>query len=213
MTTATKSTAAKKTGTKTTAKKTSTLKKEVAPVVEETIEEVFEEVVEEVIEEPVKKAKKFKDTDLISCLCMFPGSVGMTGRRSGNVYLWEDMGVTEYVEYQDLRSEVLNKKSMYIYKPLIIVEDEDFLMENPNLAKMYEDIYTPEEIVAKIKDSTPDGMRKFVEALPSGVKESVKNIASTMMHDGVLYDIRKIRILDNIFETDLELYSQFVSHE
>lgn len=205
MTTATKSTAAKKTGTKTTAKKTSTVKKEVEPVVEETVEEV--------IEEPVKKAKKFKDTDLVACLCMFPGSVGMTGRRSGNVYLWEDMGVTEYVEYQDLRSEVLNKKSMYIYKPLIIIEDEDFLMENPSLAKMYEDIYTPEEIVAKIKDSTPDGMRKFVEALPSGVKESVKNIASTMMHDGALYDIRKIRILDNIFETDLELYSQFVSHE
>ena len=212
MTTATKSTAAKKTGAKTTTKKTSTVKKEVEPIVEEVIEEVFEEV-EEVVKEPVKEAKKFKDTDLIACLCMFPGTVGMTGRRSGNVYLWEDMGVTEYVEYQDLRSEVLNKKSMYIYKPLIIVEDEDFLMENPTLAKMYEDIYTPEEIIAKINNSSPDGMKKFIEALPSGIKESVKNIASTMMYEGALYDIRKIRILDNIFETDLELYSQFVSHE
>ena len=209
MTTATKKTAAKKTTTK----KTSTVKKEIEPIIDEVIDEIDEEIIEEVVVETVKEAKKFKDTDLVACLCMFPGTVGMTGRRTGNVYLWEDMGVTEYVEYQDLRSEVLNKKSMYIYKPLIIVEDEDFLDQNPTLEKMYKDMYTPDEIISKIRKETPEGMRKFVEALPTGIKDSVKNIASTMMHDGILYDIRKIRILDNIFETDLELYSQLVSHE
>ena len=185
----------------------------------ETVEVEAEELtVEEkskkkVVKTPAKEVKKFSDRDLIPCLCAFPGSVGMTGKRTGNVYLWEDMGVVEYVEYQDLRSEVLNKKSTYIYKPLIIIEDEDFLSQNSGLAKMYKDIYTPEEIVTKIRKSSPEEMRKFVVALPSGLKDNVKNIAATMIKDGSLDSVRKIKVLDEIFETDLTMYSQFFANE
>ena len=188
------------------------IEEEKANAVEDTVF-VEEEKPVEVKKPSNKKIKKFNDEDLIPCLCVFPGSVGMTGRRSGNTYLWEDMGVVEYVEYQDLRSEVLNRKSSYIYKPLIIVEDNDFLDENKNLAKMYKDIYTPDEIVAKIKKSIPEDMRKFVNSLPSGIKNNVKNIASTMIKDGSLDSIRKVKILDDIFGTDLSMYSQFFSHE
>lgn len=201
----TKGSAVKKTVKTTSNKKKETLKKD--------IESVNDDIVVEEVKEPVKEVRNFKDTDLIQCLCVFPGSVGMTGKRTKNVYMWEDMGVVEYVEYQDLRSEVLNKKSPYIYKPLIIVEDEDFLEQNPALSEMYKDIYTPEEVVDKIKNLTPEGVKKFVDSLPSGIKGNVKNIAATMIHDGALYDIRKIRILDNIFETDLELCSQLMSEE
>lgn len=201
----TKGSTVKKTGKATSNKKKETLKKDV--------ESVNEDIVVEEVKEPVKEARTFKDTDLIQCLCVFPGSVGMTGKRTKNVYMWEDMGVVEYVEYQDLRSEVLNKKSPYIYKPLIIIEDEDFLEQNPTLSEMYKDIYTPEEIIDKISELTPEGVKKFVNSLPSGIKGNVKNIATTMMRDGTLYDIRKIRVLDNIFETDLELCSQIMSDE
>ena len=190
----TKGSAVKKTVKTTSNKKKETLKKD--------IESVNDDIVVEEVTEPVKKVRNFKDTDLIQCLCVFPGSVGMTGKRTKNVYMWEDMG-----------SEVLNKKAPYIYKPLIIVEDEDFLEQNPALSEMYKDIYTPEEVVDKIKNLTPEGVKKFVDSLPSGIKGNVKNIAATMIHDGALYDIRKIRIRDNIFETDLELYSQLMSEE
>ena len=180
--------------------------------------QVAEESIDEpkhakVNEEPIKKAKRFDDRDLIPCLCAFPGSVGMTGKRTGNVYLWEDMGVIEYVEYQDLRSEVLNKKSSYIYKPLIIIEDEDFLLQNPNLAEMYKDICSPDEIVLKLRKSSIDEMRRFILTLPSGIKENVKNIAATMIKEGSLDSVRKIKVLDEIFETDLTMYSQFFDNE
>ena len=123
------------------------------------------------------------------------------------------MGVVEYVEYQDLRSEVLNKKSAYIYKPLIIIEDEDFLLQNPSLAKMYEDICSPDDIVLKLRKSSIDEMRRFIIALPSGIKENVKNIAATMIKEGSLDSVRKIKVLDEIFETDLTMYSQFFASE
>ena len=178
--------------------------------------EVVEAEVEEVVEvkaAPVKAKRKFNDEDLIPCLSVFPGSVGMTGKRSGRTYLWEDMSVIEYVEYQDLRSEVLNKKSSYIYKPWILVDDEDFLADNPNLKRMYDEIYTPEELIVKLRKSTPDELKKFVNSLPAGIKSHVKNIAATMIKDGDLDSIRKIQVLDNIFGTDLNMYSQFFADE
>lgn len=197
-------------------KKTS-VKVEDAVAVELDTDVVEESMVEskpkKVEKEPIKKEKRFDDRDLIPCLCAFPGSVGMTGKRTGNVYLWEDMGVVEYVEYQDLRSEVLNKKSAYIYKPLIIIEDEDFLLQNPSLAKMYEDICSPDDIVLKLRKSSIDEMRRFIIALPSGIKENVKNIAATMIKEGSLDSVRKIKVLDEIFETDLTMYSQFFASE
>ena len=205
----------------TNSKNTKSKKKSVAAEELETIESTVEEkeVVEvesksEVVKAAQKKEiKKFNDRDLIPCLCVFPGSVGMTGKRTGNVYLWEDMGVVEHVEYQDLRSEVLNKKSSYIYKPLIVIEDEDFLSQNQSLAKMYEDIYTPEEIVTKIRKASADEMKKFINSLPSNIKENVKNIAATMIKDGSLDSVRKIKVLDDIFETNLTMYSQFFANE
>ena len=207
--------------TKSTKKKTSTAVESVAEVELDTEAEAAVEVEEAApkaevkeVKQPVKKeVKKFDDADLIPCLCAFPGSVGLTGKRSRNKYLWEDMGVVEYVEYQDLRSEVLNKKSAYIYKPLIIIEDQDFLEQNPSLTKMYQDIYAPEEIVSKIRKSTPEELRKFVSALPVGVKDNVKSIAATMIKDGDLDSLKKIKVLDDIFETDLNMYSQFFVNE
>lgn len=166
-------------------------------------------VEENKVSEPKKEKKKFNDADLIPCLCVFPGSVGMTGRRSGNTYLWEDMSVIEYVEYQDLKSEVLNKKSAYIYEPLIIIDDEDFLAQYPNLAKMYKEFYTPDEIMDKIADSDPADMKKFINSLPSGIKANIKNIAATMIQEGTLDSMKKIKIIDEIFGTELSTNSQF----
>lgn len=165
------------------------------------------EVVEPVVETKVE-VKKFENTDLIPCICMFPGSVGMTGRRTGNVYIWEDMGAVEYVEYQDLKSEVLNKRSTYIYEPLIIVDDEDFLAQNQALADIYETFYTPDEIIDKIINSKPEAMKKFILALPSGLKQSVKNIAATLIKDGDLDSVRKINAIDDIFGTELIMFTQ-----
>lgn len=204
-----KNTKSKKPATKTKAKTVESVE-----IVEEVAEEIVEDVVEEAVKEPVKKAKRvFNDDDLIPCLCVFPGTLGMTGKRTQRTYLWEDMGVLEYVEYQDLRSEVLNKKSSYVYNPLFIIQDEDFLNANPNLKRMYEDIYTPDEIIAKIRKSSPEELKKFIKSLPNGIRSNMANIAATMIKDGALDSIKKIKVLDDAFGTDLNMYSQFFADE
>lgn len=190
----------KTTSTKKPTTRTTATKKVVSKKVENTAEEV-------VLEEVTKEPKNFKETDLIPCMCVFPGSVGMTGKRTRNVYHWDGMGSIEYVEFQDLRSEVLNKKSTYIYEPLIIISDDDFLDLNPKLHELYSDYYTPDEIIEVIEDSSPEEMKEFIENLPYKLKDNVKTIASTLIQNGELDSIRKVKIIDKIFGTNLEVVS------
>ena len=198
-----------------TKKKTQAKSAAVKPEIKEVETDFVDEIKEEVFERApiVKKTKMFENTDLIPCLCAFPGTVVMTGKRSGNTYLWQGMGVVENVEYQDLRSEVLNKKSSYIYKPLIIIDDQDFLEQNEALAALYDSFYTPNEIMLKINKLEAEDMKNFIISLPTGIRDGVKNIAATMIQDGTLDSLKKIKALDDIFETELRTYSQFFVNE
>lgn len=202
-----KTTSTKKPTAKTTATK-KVVSKKVEDTEKETVTKELEDTAEEVVlKKETKEPKVFKDTDLIPCLCVFPGSVGMTGKRTRNVYHWDDIGSVEYVEFQDLRSEVLNKKSTYIYEPLIIISDDDFLDLNPNLHDLYSEYYTPDEIINVIEESSPEEMKDFIENLPYKMKDNVKTIASTLIQNGELDSIRKVKIIDKIFGTNLEVVS------
>ena len=55
-------------------------------------------------------------------------------------------------------------------------------------------------------------MRLTIQSLPEGAKESVKNIAANMVQNGQFdnLSIAKIKILDEIFETQLILLSDLV---
>lgn len=195
----------KKTTKRTATRKTRNAKKVQAE--EKTVSETMTETRVNNKETFSKEKRIFENTDLISCTCVYPGSVGMLGKRTGNKYLWEGMGVVEYIEYQDLRSEILNKRSVYIYEPLIIINNEDFLNQNPDLKKLYEDFYTPDEIIKNIKELELDKLIKFINSLPSGIKNNVKSIAATMIANGSLDSVKKIKALDGLFSTNLAMYS------
>ena len=51
-------------------------------------------------------------------------------------------------------------------------------------------------------------MKKTINNLPAGAKESIKNIASTMIAKGQLDSVQKIKILDEIFDTKFMLMTE-----
>ena len=54
-----------------------------------------------------------------------------------------------------------------------------------------------------ILNLSPSQMRKAIEVLPDGAKDSVKVIAMTMIDNGQFDSIKKVRILDELFDTDM----------
>ena len=95
-------------------------------------------------------------------------------------------------------------KDKTIYEPRIIIEDEDFIAENPKLAELYESMYTKGDLM-EIINLPISQMVDTINALPMGCKNALKGIAATMIDNGQLDSIQKIKALDEIFETNMLL--------
>lgn len=180
-------------------KKTPT--KKTTPKKEQVNEEVVNTFEEEVVE--IEQPREFKKDDLIKVKSVFAGSCTLIGRRSGNIYVWEALGEIQYVEYQDLLAEITNRYSQYIYEPLLLIEDEDVINKNPKLKDLYDTMIDVEDIEESLLNDSVEDLRNILISLPSGLQETVKSIASTLMQDGDLYDVRKIRLLDDLYHTAL----------
>ena len=162
--------------------------------------------------EEVKKVKKFDKEDLIPCRSITVGKLYLDGVKSNTPYMWMDYGDTEDVEYQDLAAMVRSKNNTYIYGSLFIIEDDDFINEFPTLKKFYEDQYSIKELESVLDLSIRD-MIATIKDLPKGARESLKNIASTKVVNGELDSIKKIKALDELFGTELNLLSSIFSEE
>lgn len=158
------------------------------------------------VKEEVTQAKaevEFKNSDAIETKSVFAGSVTLVGRRTGNIYVWENLGDYQDVEYQDLLAEIRNRYSKYIYEPLILIENEDLIAKFPKIEELYSDMMDAEELTDAIIEEDVDTLHDILVGLPTGLKESVKNIVSTLIQEGELYDVRKIRLVDDLFGTAL----------
>lgn len=147
------------------------------------------------------KKKKFKSRDLIPCRSFTNGKYILKGEKTSIPYRWFAYGDIVEVEYQDLELEVHAKRPS-VYKPRIIVLDNDFIEQNKALKEFYDNMYTTNDL-SEILKLSPASMRKAIEELPDGAKETLKSIASTKINNGSLDSVKTIKLLDEIFDTNL----------
>ena len=170
----------------------------------ETVVETEKPEVKNVETKPLKK--KFKPTDPIVCVSITAGDLGMIGIKSHINYTWAGRGDDTEVEYQDLVAAIRSGKS-HIFKPRFIIQDEDFLNEFPQVKKVYSSMYSVKDLRA-VFSLTPAQMKKTINSLPDGAKESIKHIASNMISNGTLDSVAKIKVLDEIYDTKFMLMTE-----
>ena len=170
----------------------------------ETIEEVVVDAPEVVEKVKKKEPKKYEATDGIPCRSITSGGLYMEGIKSHILYEWSDDGDVTEVEYQDIVAAIRSNVS-YISKPYFIIEDEDIIAQFPQLNKIYASMYSIKDLRDVLTETTPSAMKATILSLPDGAKESIKNIASQMISKGTLDSVQKIKILDEIFNTELML--------
>lgn len=174
----------------------------------DSAEEVMEKVTEPVV---VKSApKQYDATDGIPCKSITPGGLYMEGLKSHILYEWTDNGDVTEVEYRDLVAAIRQNVS-YVNKPYFIIEDEDIVAQFPQINKIYESMYSINDLKEVLTDLSPRDMKATVLTLPEGAKESIKHIASQMISNGTLDSIQKIKYLDEIFDTKLMLMTELFS--
>lgn len=158
---------------------------------------VEEQVAEKVTE---KKKRVFKDSDPILCMSITPGQLGMFGLKTNIHYSWAARGDETEVEYQDLVAAIRSGKK-HITEPYFIIKDDDFLESFPNVKKIYGDMYSIKDLRSVITDLDANSMKLTIDSLPSGAKESIKNIVSSMIMNGQIDSVSKIKTLDEIYDT------------
>ena len=150
---------------------------------------------------PVKKElKKYAPTDRIECRSVTGGGLILVGTKSQLQYEWEDYGDTAYVEFQDLQA-LQSRKSGFLVKPRFIIEDEELVEQWGSMLKPIYNKINNQDIDALFEEK-PDRFEKILVKMPDGIKESVKTKTAQKIASGELYDIRLVKIIDELLGTE-----------
>lgn len=159
------------------------------------------------VEEPImeKEEKKvYSPTDEIWTSSVTAGELIMIGRKSGRYYSWANYGDSTPVEYQDIKAESYMANSPYLFKPLFLINDEEFLSQpdNKKIREAYDKFLTPSD-VDEIFNLDGPSFEKTIKGLPAGIRDSFKAIAVQRIQNGSFDSINKIKAIDAILGTDL----------
>ena len=199
----------------TTTQKTAGFAKKVEPVAEEVVTEVNSSVstedTEDVKETVKQKVKTFSPDDMILCQSVCVGQTFVKGIKTGQIYTFEALGAEEYIEYKDLVAAVRSKDGI-LYKPFIVVMDEDFLNEQTKLKQFYNSMYTPKDFEDFFK-LNPSQMKEALDNMPIGIRETIKSMAAGKIQDGTFDSVARIRALDEYFGTKLMLLTELYNED
>lgn len=182
-------------------------KKESTKKIENTVKEDTKPEKKTVTESKVKK--EHDPADNIPCRSVVSGVLVLEGSKTKMPYSWSDYGDVTEVEYRDL-VPLISEKSGYVFNPFFIIDDESVVEEFPFLQKFYNDNYSIKEL-SDILELSVNEMTEQIKALPVSAIESLKKIAAVQVSSGQIDSISKIRALDNIFGTDLNLISEVLN--
>lgn len=169
-----------------------------------TTEEEFTELNQVKSLEPAPK--KWANDEGVRCRSITSGPLYFMGQKSNILYTFSNEGDTTDVEYQDLVAAI-RSNSVYITKPYFVIEDAEFVSKYPQVKKIYDSLYSIQDL-REVFNLSPAAMKSTILSLPEGAKETIKTLASQMISSGQLDSIKKIAILDEIYNTKLLMMTE-----
>lgn len=156
----------------------------------------------------IESNEKFKDDDMIMCMSCTAGKLMYTGRRTNDLYIWDEMGVSIPVAYKDLRAEMMNSKSKYIYGPLFLILDEEVYEQFDNVKKLYEDMLSQDAISRILTKGSEKALQNLYDSLSAPRKDVLSHVIVDYIKDGTLTDYRQINLLCDVFNKDFTMAQQ-----
>ena len=180
--------------------------------VEEKVVEVVEDVVDdapiEVAEEqpkvaPVRqKVTKIDANELVCVRSVTKGGLTYISSKTGTTVKWENYGVEEYMEFGELLT-MRASKPRFLNDPFIIVDDED-VAARLGLTKLYENMIDIDNLEGFYEQSLT-AMEEQLDKVPKGIKRLISDKSRELIQNGALYDIRKIKLLEDKLQLDLQI--------
>lgn len=174
----------------------------IATKVEEETEKDIDNIIPKKEKPEVKiETKTFKPDDVIPCRSVTPWKLNALGVDRRTVYHWEYYGDVDYLTYRDLQAL---RRTNYITKPKILIEDPDLCYqwrrELGDTYKYFLGVEYPEEFF----DLSDNDFEKLLKQAPDTVKEVIKVTAMNMIKNENYPTIQKLTLIDNILGTCLK---------
>lgn len=173
------------------------------------VDEVQEEVVEETPVVVAPKKKSFEPSDGILCRSVCSGVLFIEGPKTSIMYSFSDYDDETEIEYRDLVAMV-RSRDKNVFEPRIMIEDDDFLEEYPEIDKFYSDRFKTRDIKAILEMNDSD-MVEAISKLPKGAIENLKSIAAFQVANGYMDSRKKIKALNEALGIDLDLVGELMS--
>lgn len=155
------------------------------------------------VQEAPKTRRKFGMNDLIECRSVTYGELLLPAKKSQLLYTWSNYGDTTEVEFQDLQA-LKSMNSAYLKAPMFVILDEELLEQWPDLKPLYENVMVDD--FKSLFDLPLNQFKAKLKKFPASYRETIKNVASAMINDGVLDSVSKIKAIDECLGTELSLY-------
>lgn len=166
--------------------------------------EVEEKADKKVEEQPKKRksAPKIDLSEMIPVRSIVFGKLVYVSKKTGIKFIWENKGDEEYIEFGELMTMKASSPK-FLKSPFLIVDDED-AVEKLGLTKMYEENSMVDDLDGFFALPLSE-MEEKIEKFPKGFRDVITSTANQKIKSGELYDIRKIRFLEDKLKVDLEL--------
>lgn len=148
----------------------------------------------------VETKKKIDPEELINCRSLTNGGLYFTGEKSKIPYAFADYDDVIGVEYRDL-AYMVRSHDKTIFDPRMIVTDERFIEEFTELNTLYKSIYDARGLKEVLELPTAQ-MQRVIATLPTGALENLKGLVATMIDNRSLDSVTKIKVLDEILDTN-----------
>jgi hypothetical protein len=158
--------------------------------------------VEPIVSNIRRKSITIDRNELIPCISLVYGRLQYVSTRTGLMTIWNDFGITEYLEYGEILT-MRASQPKFLNKPWIMITDSEVVESIGGLKEMYEKLADIGDLDAFFSKQPKDFEETFVK-LPTGAKSLVATKAREKIENETLYDTRIINIIDKYLETGLK---------
>lgn len=153
-------------------------------------------------EEVLSKAKKKVTRDLeVECKNITNGTLVYVSKKTGAEYILEGYGATEIFDVGELIT-MKSSSPRILNEPWLLIEDDD-VIDYLRLRDVYDRISVPLDNIDSFFDKPVSKMRDALDVAPNGIKFLIASRAKTLMNEGVLDSVKKIKLIEDVLQIEL----------
>lgn len=142
---------------------------------------------------------KLNDSDEIEVVSLIP-NVSYEDKKTGDMYIWESVGHTEYMAFSVLKDMWRSHKGYF--RNLVLKPLDERVVSHFSLQNLYDSYDYLMDSKNYTRDKIADVCNKILNT-PSGLKNTIYGNIRAMVDNGKMTDINIIKYIDNTLGMEL----------